>query len=247
MHPSPDREADVLIEQAEYYRARAPEYDRWFRREGRYDRGEEATARWFAELDEVRAALAAVPLDGADVLELAPGTGIWTEALAARAGRVTAVDASAEMIEQARRRLGPREASVSFVVGDVMAWPAPRPFDAVVFCFWISHVPTARLDGFLGRVAGMLRPGGTVFFLDGRREETSTAADHSLPSPGDETMVRRLDDGRRFRIVKAFRTAELLTARCCAAGLDVEVTETPTYFQYGVGVRNDRGPLSEGR
>lgn len=233
-----DRELEILAEQAEYYRARAPEYDRWFCREGRYDRGQEATARWFAELAEVDQAFERLPLDGADVLELAPGTGIWTERLAGRARRVTAVDASAEMVAQARTRLGPRAAaSVDFVVADLFTWRPSAAFDAVVFCFWISHVPTSRLGAFLGHVASMVRPGGSVFFLDGRPEPTSTASDHTLPSPGEETMVRCLDDGRRFRIVKAFRSAALLTARCAEAGLAVEVQETETYFQYALGVR----------
>lgn len=232
-----DHESQVLAEQAEYYRARAPEYDRWFFREGRYDRGEEATALWFSELEEVRAALARLPLDGADVLELAPGTGVWTELLVDRARQVTAVDISSEMVEENRRRLADNAQSVSFVLADLFEWRPERTFDAVVFCFWISHVPDARLDEFLTRVSSMLRPDGAVFFLDGRKEPTSTAEDHELPAAHDEVMVRRLDDGREFRIVKNFWDADVLARRCRAAGLDVDVHETATYFQYGVGVR----------
>jgi demethylmenaquinone methyltransferase/2-methoxy-6-polyprenyl-1,4-benzoquinol methylase len=232
-----DPTPEILVEQAEYYRSRAPEYDRWFRREGRYDRGQEATARWFAEVGEVEHALSRLPIDGADVLELASGTGIWTKRLAARAGRVTAIDASAEMIDEARARLGATAAWVDFVQADLFTWQPAARFDAVVFCFWISHVPASRLDEFLRHVASALRPGGSVFFLDGRPEPMSTACDHILPEPGDETMVRRLDDGRRFRIVKAFRGAALLASRCAEGGLAVDVHETETYFQYGVGVR----------
>lgn len=117
-----DHESQVLAEQAEYYRARAPEYDRWFFREGRYDRGEEATALWFSELEEVRAALARLPLDGADVLELAPGTGVWTELLVDRARQVTAVDISSEMVEENRRRLADNAQSLSFVLADLFEW-----------------------------------------------------------------------------------------------------------------------------
>ena len=35
--------------EARYYRERAPEYDDWWFRRGRFDRGEEANARWFGE------------------------------------------------------------------------------------------------------------------------------------------------------------------------------------------------------
>jgi len=37
----------VLLEQVAYYRARAGEYERWWLRQGRYDRGPVATRRWF--------------------------------------------------------------------------------------------------------------------------------------------------------------------------------------------------------
>ena len=40
---------DILEEQRAYYRARAPEYENWIHRRGRYDRGPEVTlneCRW---------------------------------------------------------------------------------------------------------------------------------------------------------------------------------------------------------
>ena len=237
------RAEGVLVEQLAYYRARAGEYDGWFERRGRYDRGEAATATWFAEVDQVRAALAEVPLEGADVLELAPGTGIWTEQLVARAAHVTAIDAAPEMVAESRRRLGARAERVTYVLADLFAWLPERTYDAVVFCFWISHVPADRVDGFLATVARALRPGRSVFFLDGRPEPTSTAADHVLPHRGEEITVRRLDDGRAFRIVKNYWPADELERRAAVAGLEVVVRETPTYFQFGAG-RRPRGSRS---
>ena len=76
----------VLAEQLAYYRARAREYDTWFRREGLHDLGEELNARWRHELDGVHAALDAFAPRG-DVLELAYGTGEWTIRLAEAATR----------------------------------------------------------------------------------------------------------------------------------------------------------------
>ena len=83
MDPS---DPDLLVEQADYYRARAREYDDWWMRLGRYDRGAEATARWRAEVVELDAAISRSDLSG-DVLELACGTGWWTERLARSARR----------------------------------------------------------------------------------------------------------------------------------------------------------------
>jgi 2-polyprenyl-3-methyl-5-hydroxy-6-metoxy-1,4-benzoquinol methylase len=224
----------LLAEQIEYYRARALEYDEWWDRLGRYDRGPEARARWFSERDEVLAAFDGLDLQG-DVLELAPGTGIWTERLARTARSITAVDASSEMIAVNRHRLGDAAATVTYVHEDLFAWSPARRFDAVVFCFWISHVPEERLDHFLRTVAAALTNGGRIFFVDGKRQPDSTAIDHDLPDPGSQVMTRRLNDGRAYRIVKNFWPSRQLESRCREAGLDVTVAETETYFQYGSG------------
>lgn len=225
---------DVLAEQVEYYRARAAEYDDWWERRGRYDRGADATAAWRRERAEVLDAFDRLALRG-DVLELASGTGIWTERLVRTAASVTAVDASAEMIAINRARLGAAAGAVAYVEADLFAWAPARTFDCVVFCFWLSHVPRARFDGLVGDVASWLRPGGRLFFVDGRREATSTAVDHELPVVGDEVMTRRLDDGSTYRVVKNFWAADELERRFAEGGLDVLVRETPRYFQYGIG------------
>jgi ubiquinone/menaquinone biosynthesis C-methylase UbiE len=224
----------TLQEMTAYYRARASEYDEWFERRGRFDRGEEANRCWFAELETVYAAFDALKLDG-DVLELAPGTGIWTERLPTSARSITAVDASPEMIAINRARVS--DERVQYIIDDLFTWQPTQTYDAVVFCFWISHVPLERLDGFLGTVARALKPGGKVFFLDGRREPTSTAINHQLPEAGAQVMTRRLNDGRAFEIVKNFYDPKALAAQCQRAGLDVSVHETPTYFLYGTGER----------
>ncbi len=231
-----DRE--ILQEQIEYYRARANEYDDWFFRIGRYDRGEVATRRWFEQVDEVREALRDLPIDDKSVLELAPGTGVWTEQVCSRAARLTAVDSSSEMIALNRERLGARARNVTYVEADLFDWTSDQVFDAVIFCFWISHIPTHRLDHFLAKVAKMLVSGGAIFFVDARREISSTAIDHVLPEADEEVMIRRLDDGREYSIIKNFWDPEFLELRCRLAGLDVRIRETADYFQMGVGTRS---------
>jgi demethylmenaquinone methyltransferase/2-methoxy-6-polyprenyl-1,4-benzoquinol methylase len=113
------REGDnknLLEDQMSYYRARAPEYDEWFLRKGRYDRGPVLNKRWFDEAAAVRAALDK-RLPETSVLEIACGTGLWTRQLAGRARQVTAVDASPEMIEINRRRV--QSDSVKYVISDI--------------------------------------------------------------------------------------------------------------------------------
>jgi SAM-dependent methyltransferase len=94
----------VLAEQLAYYRARAAEYDTWFRREGLYDWGEVRNAMWLRELEQVRSALDEFAPEG-DVLELAYGTGEWTLRLADRASTLIGIDGSPEMRDLALAKL----------------------------------------------------------------------------------------------------------------------------------------------
>lgn len=229
---------ETLAQMQIYYQARAAEYDEWFYRKGRYDRGHEANQRWFSEAAEVSAALDALAVSG-DVLELAPGTGIWTERLTqnSKVTSITAVDASPEMVAINRAKLGNNE-RVSYLLADLFNWQPPRQYDAVCFGFWLSHVPTERLEGFLRLVCQALRPAGKLFFIDSSREPSSTAADHILPEEGSQVMLRRLNDGREFQIVKNFYEPVTLTAQFAEAGLAVTIRETSNYFIYGTGKRN---------
>ncbi|HET9015304.1 MAG TPA: class I SAM-dependent methyltransferase [Thermomicrobiaceae bacterium] len=218
----------------DYYRARAPEYDEWFERRGRYDQGAELNRAWFDEAAAVRAALHAIG-HAADALELAGGTGIWTAELARLADRVTVVDASTEMIAINRARVASDR--VSYVAADLFAWEPARTYDLVFFGFWLSHVPPERLDEFLARVARATQPGGRLFLVDSRPEPTSTTADQPLPGRGATTMTRRLNDGRTYTIVKVFYEPATLEAVLGRHGFDARAWATERYFVYASATR----------
>jgi SAM-dependent methyltransferase len=225
---------DLIAGQIEYYRARAGEYDDWFFRRGRYDRGPEATREWFAEVEEVRAALDAFGAAGR-VLELAGGTGLWTQQLADHAGQLTVVDSSEEVLAINRERVGGDRAR--YLQADLFSWEPDQRYDVVFFAFWLSHVPPERFDSFWELVARCLRPGGRVFFVDSLYTEASTAGDHRLRGPEATQVLRRLNDGREFEIVKVFYRPEELRTRLTRLGWNLAVGSTPRYFLYGWGGR----------
>lgn len=221
----------VLTEQLDYYRARALEYDKWWMREGRFDRGPEANTRWFAEAIELERALERFNPRG-DVLELACGTGLWTRHLVGYADTVTAVDAAPEVLAINRARVG--DERVRYVEADLFDWAPEQRYDACVFAFWLSHVPEERFSRFWEMVADALKPDGRVFFIDSARTERSTAADHILPEDGgDDTMTRRLDDGREFQIIKRFYAPAGLTEALDKLGWTASVKATDEFFIHG--------------
>jgi SAM-dependent methyltransferase len=226
-------EERLLSEQIAYYRARASEYDEWFLRQGRYDRGEEHRRLWFGEVATVEAALAKATPSG-DVLELACGTGIWTRLLAAKATRLTAVDASAEVIAINQSRV--RAPHVHYVEADLFEWiPPAASYDFVFFGFWLSHVPHAKFEAFWSMVRRALRPSGKVFFVDTLAAPDATARDQHVETDG--IVERRLNDGRTFRIVKIFYEPSRLAARFEELGWAAAVKATPNFFVYGSAAR----------
>lgn len=238
-----DRLDAPLREQIAYYRARAGEYDEWFLRTGRYDRGAELNRPWFAEVAEVATALDAFRPAGR-VLELAAGTGLWTERLARYADHITALDASAEMLTINRARLNrsgarsdaaPRP-TVVYEQEDIFAWRPRERYDVVFFSFWLSHVPRECFDGFWQNVRAALADGGRVFFVDSLYNDASTARDHQLAGPKAASLRRRLNDGREYTIVKVFYQPDELSARLETLGWRADVRATASFFLHGVAV-----------
>jgi demethylmenaquinone methyltransferase/2-methoxy-6-polyprenyl-1,4-benzoquinol methylase len=216
--------SDVLGEQKRYYAERAPEYDDWWYRRGRYELEPEPLARWRADVAEAEAAVEAFA-PGGSALELAAGTGIWTRRLVRLSDRVVAVDANAETLA-----LNTTEAEL--VRADVFEWEPSERFDFVFFSFWLSHVPDDRFDEFWSLVRSALNPGGCVFLVDSGAGDTA----HTGTDQADRQETRSLADGRTFRIVKRRWEPAELAERVRPLGFELELRDTANaHFLLGGG------------
>ena len=220
----------VLQQQIDYYRARAGEYDEWFLRQGRYDRGEESNKEWFAEVAEVEAALESLHPSGR-ILEFAGGTGIWSQRLVRNCASLTVVDSSPEVLALNEARLS--DSRTRYDLSDIFTWSPDQQYDMVFFSFWLSHVPEERFAAFWDLVRRSLRPGGRAFLLDSRYNQLSTAADHTLNTQDSPVMVRRLNDGREFLIVKMYYEPDILGPKLERLGWQTSFRATANHFIYG--------------
>lgn len=213
-------ELDVLLaEQIAYYRARAGEYD-------------ETSPLDADSRAELVAALEAFAPRGR-VLELACGTGQWTRELATHASRLTAVDASPEMLALNRQQVG--GTNVGYEQADLFAWTPPARYDVVFFSAWLSHVPPQRFDDFWGLVAASLNDHGRVFLID----ELPAAAAHEQLIAGAATPTgeRHLTTGERYRTVKVFYAPDALKARLAGLGWDAEIHTVGRRFYHAAANR----------
>jgi len=228
---SPDPLAGEMIA---YYEARAPEYDDWYLRRGRYQRGAIHDMAWQIDLDIATRWLDGLPIGG-EIVELAAGTGWWSPLLAQK-GELWAYDAADAPLDRARERLLAHNLRAHLHVRD--AWAEPdRQVDTVFTGFWLSHVPRAHLSSFLALVRRWLRPGGSFVFIDSLNDPQSGAADHEREPISPDVQLRRIADGRQFRVVKVHYSKEDLTAAFRTAGfVTAEIGQASRFFIFGRAV-----------
>jgi len=107
---------------------------------------------------------------GQNLLDVGCGTGtlaIAAKRLAGPGGRVTGVDASADMLARARTKAARHGLDIAFVQATAQALPfAHASFDAVL-CTTVLHcLPAAQRDGCLSEMARVLKPDGRLLLVD---------------------------------------------------------------------------------
>jgi len=211
---------DLLAEQIRYYRERAPEYDATSQPEG--DPFAAIAGLAHAELRSLG------PVQRA--IDLGAGTGQFTELVAEIADEVEAVDTSPEVLDLNRAKL--RAPHVRYTVADAFTFRPAEPADIVVASALLSHIPRQRLATFWEAVGAMLRPDGRFFLFD----EAPHGVWSEEATGEDGVVMRTLDDGRRFRIVKVLWDADELTAALADLGWSARLTRRDP-FLWGTIVR----------
>ena len=115
---------------------------------------------WVQEIE------ALVPTPPTDALDLATGTGFVALILAALGHRVTAIDLSTDMLEQATATANSRSVEIQFTSGDAVQPAFDEPSFDLVTCrhlLWTLHEP----DRALANWRALLRRGGSLVAFDG--------------------------------------------------------------------------------
>ncbi len=188
-----------------YYATRAPYYDAVYAKPER-----QADIAFLREFIPARFA-------GRNVIEVACGTGYWTQHLAETATTLVATDALAEPMEFAKLR--PRAHAVRFVQADAYALPASLGnFDAAFAGLWLSHVPVRRRAEFLTSLHARLSPGARVLFLDNSEAQCVELPIVERDADGNTYQHRPLRDGSVHRVLKNFPNETELSAMIAGLG-----------------------------
>jgi len=202
-----------------YYRDRAAEYENVY-----------AKPHYLRDLTRMTAISQDIFRDKT-VLEIACGTGWWTERIARTARSVYATDINQSVLDIAAAKDYPG-GNVAFRLEDVFGHYPDRTFDALFGGFIWSHILLKRLDEFLECALERVQPGGTLVFSDSLFvPDNSTAISQTDPS-GNTWQTRRLEDGSEHLVLKNFPTPDFLREKLPGA----EVIELE-YFWLAVAQR----------
>jgi demethylmenaquinone methyltransferase/2-methoxy-6-polyprenyl-1,4-benzoquinol methylase len=185
----------------QYYSKRASEYEQIYAKPERQH-----------ELEWLRARVPAL-FAGRTVLEVACGTGYWTQFIARAAAKVHACDINDSVLEIAREKPIPAGRVHFFKADAITLEGVPPGCDAAFAGFWWSHVKKSDLARFVQNLASHLEPGSLVAVLDNQYAEGSSTAVTRRDGEGNTYQMRRLANGEEHEVLKNFPApAELAEA-----------------------------------
>jgi ubiquinone/menaquinone biosynthesis C-methylase UbiE len=174
-----------------YYSKRAAEYEKIYAKPERQ-----------AELAWLRNRIPEL-LRNRTVLEVACGTGYWTQYIAKSARSVYACDINEPVLEIAREK-GLANKVHFFKADAVSLEGVPAGCDAAFAGFWWSHVKKSGIERFVANLARRLEPGAQVVVLDNTFTNWSSTPLSRRDEEGNTYQMRKLENGESFEILKNF-------------------------------------------
>ena len=164
------------------------------------------------------------------VLEVACGTGYWTQFIARKAARVHACDINEAVLEIARDKPIP-PGRVSFFKADAVTLEGvPAGCDAAFAGFWWSHVKKAETARFVANLAAKLEPGSVVAILDNRYAEGSSTPSARRDAEGNTYQMRPLPSGEEYEVLKNFPTGPDLAEAVRSVAREAHLEELTYYW-----------------
>ena len=184
---------DMHTDLKQYYAKRANEYDQIYFKHERQD-----------DLKSLSQLLSTL-LIGRQLLEIACGTGYWTQFVAPVCNEVLATDYNSEVLQLAQNRLA-KQGNVSFQEADAFNLDVRGSFNGGLSAFWWSHVEKEKIPDFLNELHSKLLPGSRVVFADNNYVPGSNTPISRIDEEGNTYQIRPLSNGTTHEILKNFPT-----------------------------------------
>jgi len=203
---------------ADYYARRASEYERVYLKPER-----QADLRKLADL------LSSV-FAGHDVLEVACGTGYWTQFIAKSARSIVAADINPEVLDIAGRK-NYASCRVTFLKSDAYLLAEVEAHCTAGFHgFWWSHIPKQKIGLFLDRFHSALPKDAMVVMIDNSYVEGSSTPISRRDKHGNTFQIRKLQDGSKHEVLKNFPSPSELRTTLQPHANEIQVMQLDYYW-----------------
>ncbi len=166
---------------------------------------------------------------GKKVIEIACGTGYWTQCIAESAASIFATDINKSVINVAQKKKFLKE-NVSFALADFYHLRNSKSYEGLFGGFIWSHIPLHDIDRFLISINGAVAPGSVVVFMDNFFVSGNNSPVTYTDDQGNSFQTRKLQNGKTYRILKNFPTESFLEAKLKNFGKDVQVINLNYYW-----------------
>lgn len=168
--------------------------------------------------------------DSRNVLEVACGTGYWTQYIAKLANFVHATDINQTMLDHARVKLD-SHTKITFGMADVFdqTLELQKTFDAFFAGFLWSHIKREEQALVLANMRRLVGNGASFVLVDNNYVEGESSPIARTDLDGNTYQLRQQEDGSRVEIVKNFPTDSFLRKKFSPYARDIRIQRS-TYF-----------------
>ena len=214
------------IDQIQYYFDRAKEYEQIYQKPERQE-----------DLKQLRTILKDT-FSGKSVLEIACGTGYWTQFISETAKSILATDINESVIEIAQSKK--YHAPITFEKVDIFNLTnTNEKFDSGFGGFIWSHIPKQKLDVFLSGFISNISQGGLVVFIDTKYVEESNTHINSKDEYGNTYQIRTLSNGNNYKVMKNFPVDKEILDIIEPVGTEIEIEQLKYFWVLKFKVKNN--------
>jgi ubiquinone/menaquinone biosynthesis C-methylase UbiE len=202
----------------DYYAKRANEYERIYQKPERQK-----------DLAGLRKLFRQI-LAGHDVLEIACGTGYWTQIISQTAKSVTATDINEEVLQIARAKNYADKVIFEKVDAFNLSLSHQNNFTAGLAAAWWSHLRKAQIRDFLFQFHRLFSPGSTIVFMDNRFVPGSNTPITRTDAEGNTYQLRKLENGDEHEVLKNFPSEKEVREIIADLAAEISWTELQYYW-----------------
>lgn len=199
-----------------YYKDRAKEYEKIYLKPERQE-----------ELQKATPVLQSI-FSKKEVLEIACGTGYWTERIADTATSVHATDINNSVVEIAKSKRYKNR--VTFEIADLYNFSSGKKYESLFGGFIWSHIPLQDLDRFIDNVKKQVVSGGTIVFMDNNYVEGSNHPVTKTDEHGNTYQTRQLENGTSHLVLKNFPGREFFVERLSGIATEINFINLSYYW-----------------